>query len=124
MTFLCVMNVIKVSRTSLHFSEVLCISLHFSVFLYISLNFSVFLCISLNFSEFTYISLHFTCYFLGHLTERNVVLWTPFLTPNDFLDVYVCWDEGSVIMLKYINNNNIDEYIKIINEVMVKAMVI
>ena len=62
MTFLCVMNVIKVLRTSLHFSEVLCISLHFSVFLYISLPFSKFVWISLHLSEFLCISLHFSAF--------------------------------------------------------------
>ena len=59
------------------------ISLHFSALLCISLNFYAFLYIPLRFSAFLYISLHFSAFFLHYifwdnLTERTVVLWTPF----------------------------------------------
>ena len=69
---------------SLTFSDFLCIFLHISAFLYISLHFFTFLYISLHFSTFIYI-LHFL--FKDNLTERTVVLWTPFLIYFHFYEI-------------------------------------
>ena len=72
---------------SLHFSAFLSISQHFNTLFYISLHFSAFHCILLHISAFLSISqyfseflciLHFTL--SDNLTERTVVLWTPFFS--------------------------------------------
>ena len=87
MTFSCAIKVMKVMRISLH----ICISMHVSKFLCISLHFTSFLCIFLHFSAFLWIFLHFSAFlcilhlmFWDNLTERTVVLWTPFV-----LNIYI-----------------------------------
>ena len=72
------------------FPVVLFISLHFYAFFY----FSSFLLISLEFCSILFISLHFSAFlcilhfiFQDNLTERTVVLWTPFFIVGDVLEL-------------------------------------